>query len=157
MYIIGRHNIQGHTDQVCFQMMEDFSCQLIEESCKEYSRFLKIAASYDVEIHGTKDVRSTYVHPFNSAIKERIPLFSLELCPQDGAFDFSVPIDTFINDPVKIFDDAIETLQDIPLIETGILKRMFMGKPKFLKVVTPDSDFAKSVSPIEQIPILYLL
>eukprot|EP00960_Hanusia_phi_P026859 746504-Hanusia_phi.AAC.15 len=132
-------------DHICLQMMEDFSCQLIEESCKEYSRFFKVASSYDVEIHGTKDVRSTYVHPFNSTIKERIPLFSLELCPKDGAFDFSVPVDTFTNDPVKIFDEAIEMLQDIPLIETGILKRMFMGKPKHLKVLAPDSEFAKSI------------
>ena len=123
-------------------VMEETLRVLTEDSLRRYADFFHIATAYEVEVRGTKDVSVRYQHPYNPAIVERPPLFSLELCVVDGVFGYSTDADQFEAEPVVLFDQAIRFLHDVPQVESSVLRKMFLGKQKFLKSVQGDSPVA---------------
>ena len=102
---------------------------------KDYADFIHIATAFEVKVNGTKDIEQSYQHPFNPAITERPPLFTLELGPVDGAFGFSTSVDEFEATPVALFSQALEMLHEVPQVESSVLRRLFLGKQKFLASV----------------------
>jgi dynein heavy chain len=126
-------------------VMEETLRVLTEESLKKYADFFHIATAYEVLVQGTKDVMVSYQHPYIPAIVERPPLFTLELCVVDGVFGYSTDADLFEAEPVVIFDQAIRFLHDVPQVESGVLRKMFLGKQKHLKSVQEDSEVAEGL------------
>jgi len=106
-----------------------------ETALQDYADFIHIATAFDVTVKGTKDIEQTYQHPFNPSIKERPPLFTLELGPVDGAFGFSTSVDEFEATPIALFSQALELLHEVPQVESSVLKRLFLGKQKYLSSV----------------------
>jgi dynein heavy chain len=119
-------------------VMEETLRVLTEDACREYVDFVRTATAYHVEVLGTKDVSIFYNHPFKDGCKECAPLFALELVPVAGAFKFSTPVDSFESEPVMLFDAALRMLHDVPQITPSIMRRLFLGKQKFVKSVTED-------------------
>jgi len=108
---------------------------LHENTMKDYADFIHIATAFEVKVNGTKDIQQSYQHPFNPSITERPPLFTLELGPVDGAFGFSTSVDEFEATPVALFSQALEMLHEVPQVESSVLRRLFLGKQKFLSSV----------------------
>ena len=123
-------------------VMEETLRVLTEESLRKFADFFHIATAYRVEVRGTKDVSVSYQHPYNPAIVERPPLFTLELCVVDGVFGYSTDADQFEAEPVVLFNQAIRYLHDVPQVESSVLRKMFLGKQKYLKSVLEDSPVA---------------
>lgn len=102
---------------------------------QEYADFIHVATAFEVKVNGTKDIEQSYLHPFNPSITERPPLFTLELGPVDGAFGFSTSVDEFEATPLALFTQALEMLHEVPQVESSVLRRLFLGKQKFLSSV----------------------
>ena len=115
--------------------MENTLRLLTESTIQTYADFIHITTAFEVEVKGTKDVIQTYQHPFNPSIKDRPPIFTLELCPVDGVFGFSTSVDEFEATPLQIYSQALEMLHEVPQIESSVLRRLFLGKQKFLTSV----------------------
>lgn len=113
-------------------VMENTLRLLTESTLQSYADFIRIATAFDVKVKGTKDIEQTYQHPFNPSITDRPPLFTLELGPVDGAFGFSTSVDEFEATPVASFTQALEMLHEVPQVESSVLRRLFLGKQKFL-------------------------
>jgi len=126
-------------------IMEDTLRVLTEDSLHKFAEFIKVATAYDVTVNDTKNVSVAYQHPTNPSIKERPPLFLLELGLSEGAFDYSTPVQTFEAEPIVIFDQAIGMLHDVPQVAAAVLRRMFLGKQKYLLSVKEDSDLAEGL------------
>jgi dynein heavy chain, axonemal len=126
-------------------VMEETLRVLTEESLRKFADFFHIATAYKVEVRGTMDVLVSYKHPYNPAIVERPPLFTLELCVVDGVFGYSTDADQFEAEPVALFDQAIRYLHDVPQVESAVLRKMFLGKQKYLKSVHEDSPVATAL------------
>ena len=123
-------------------VMENTLRLMTERTIQAYAEFISIVTAFEVNIIDTKNVEQTYQHPFNPAITERPPLFTLELGPVDGVFGFSTSIDEFEATPIAIFAQALDMLHEIPQIEGSVLRKLFLGKQKFLQSIKIDSPFA---------------
>ena len=119
-------------------VMENTLRVLTESTLQSYADSIHIATAFEVKVKGTKDIECSYQHPFNPAITERPPLFTLELGPVDGAFGFSTSVDEFEATPIALFLQALDLLHEVPQVESSVLKRLFLGKQKFLQSVRQD-------------------
>ena len=128
--------------------MEDAMRTLIKKSLTEFTQHMVEACATTVSVMAVNDVAVSA----GLAGSGQLPLFQVDLVSvgqgASAVFDYSTPIESFLDTPLSFFDQAIRLTQNITQIERKVMVKLFWSdNPKMASVQSaldqrsnPDGD-----------------
>mmetsp|Transcript_7015 Transcript_7015/g.26224 ORF Transcript_7015/g.26224 Transcript_7015/m.26224 type:complete len:4128 (-) Transcript_7015:64-12447(-) len=115
-------------------MMEDTLRFMTEDSISEFVKFIALMCSYDVDVQSVSEVD---VKELNSQEDDpaRLPLFAVEILYKDDIFKFSTEPQDFVDVILRLFDQAVNEMRQIPQVEPYVMDQFFWSDIRSLTAV----------------------
>jgi dynein heavy chain len=98
------------------------------KAVSDYADFIEDMALFDVTISSFSDIKSIPNNPKNPDVTDKRPLFSLELGMSDQKLLWSTNVPDFQNFIVQDVVEMISGLKEVPLVDTLVVTKIFLGK-----------------------------
>lgn len=119
-------------------MMEDTLRFMTEDSISEFTDYITQMCNYTVEVESVSDVQ-VEVLGAKEEDPPRLPLFAVEILFKD-CFKYSTEPQDFIDVLLRLFDQAVNEMRQIPQVEPHVMDQFFWSEMKSLSAIHLKDD-----------------